>query len=55
MRTAALLVLMMAGMEARQETAPAPDAAGVEFFEKKIRPVLTERCYSCHSAGAEKL
>jgi hypothetical protein len=55
MRTAALLVLLLTGLEARQETAPAPDAAGVEFFEKKIRPVLAERCYSCHSAGAEKL
>src|SRR5436190_1737703 len=29
--------------------------AGVEYFEKKIRPVLTERCYKCHSAQAEKL
>jgi len=27
----------------------------VEFFEKKIRPVLVERCYSCHSATSEKL
>ena len=26
-----------------------------EFFEKKIRPVLVERCYKCHSADAEKL
>jgi hypothetical protein len=31
-----------------------PDAAGVEFFEKKIRPVLVERCYSCHSAEAAR-
>src|SRR5262245_23751617 len=31
------------------------DAAAVEFFEKKIRPVLVDRCYSCHSAKAEKL
>ena len=22
---------------------------GVEFFEKKVRPLLTERCYECHS------
>ncbi len=28
----------------------APDTAGVEFFEKKIRPVLAEHCYKCHSA-----
>ena len=30
----------------------APSAAaddGIEFFEKKIRPVLVERCYKCHS------
>ena len=28
---------------------------GVEFFEKKIRPVLAEHCYKCHSAKAKKL
>ena len=27
----------------------------IEFFEKKIRPVLAERCYTCHSAKSEKL
>src|SRR5258708_22795060 len=27
----------------------------LEFFEKKIRPVLMGRCYSCHSTKAEKL
>jgi cytochrome c553 len=26
-----------------------PDAAGLEFFEKKIRPVLVQHCYACHS------
>src|SRR3954470_2578662 len=25
------------------------DAAGIEFFEKKIRPVLADHCYKCHS------
>jgi len=28
-------------------------ATDVEFFEKKIRPVLIERCYGCHSASAK--
>ncbi len=28
---------------------------GIAFFEQKIRPVLIEHCYSCHSAEAEKL
>lgn len=32
----------------------ATDAAGVEFFEKHIRPVLVESCYGCHSPKAEK-
>jgi hypothetical protein len=27
---------------------------GVEFFEKKVRPVLVQHCYKCHSAGAKK-
>ncbi len=26
-----------------------------EFFEKRIRPVLVERCYECHSAESKKL
>src|SRR3954464_7889967 len=29
-------------------------ADDVEFFEKKVRPVLAEHCYSCHSAAAKK-
>lgn len=32
---------------------PAPES--VEFFEKKIRPVLVDACYSCHSADAKKI
>src|SRR2546423_15127838 len=32
---------------------PSPD--GAEFFEKKIRPLLAENCYKCHSASAQKL
>jgi hypothetical protein len=32
-----------------------PDPKGVEFFESKIRPVLVEQCYKCHSAQADKL
>ena len=28
----------------------AQTAEQIEFFEKKIRPVLAENCYACHSA-----
>ncbi|MCY2974601.1 MAG: PSD1 and planctomycete cytochrome C domain-containing protein [Planctomycetota bacterium] len=27
----------------------------LEFFEKSVRPLLVEHCYSCHSVKAEKL
>jgi len=32
----------------------APSAADLDFFEKKVRPILVERCYECHSAEAGK-
>ena len=31
------------------------NAAGVEFFEKKVRPVLVEHCYTCHSHAGGKM
>ncbi|MEX2025764.1 MAG: DUF1549 domain-containing protein, partial [Pirellulaceae bacterium] len=34
---------------------PAADKDGIDFFEKKIRPVLVQRCYECHSSKAKEL
>lgn len=34
--------------------AATPDAAGVDFFEKQVRPILISRCYDCHSHEAGK-
>jgi len=31
-----------------------PDRASLDFFEKRIRPVLVDSCYSCHSVEAAK-
>ncbi|MBY0527502.1 MAG: PSD1 and planctomycete cytochrome C domain-containing protein [Gemmataceae bacterium] len=31
-----------------------PSAEGVEFFEKKIRPVLVDQCMKCHSGAKPK-
>lgn len=31
------------------------DDAGNDFFERKIRPVLVEHCYECHSGQARKI
>ncbi|MBN8248240.1 MAG: DUF1553 domain-containing protein [Verrucomicrobia bacterium] len=35
--------------------AGAPTPEQLEFFERRIRPVLANHCYECHSAGAAKL
>jgi hypothetical protein len=32
-----------------------PSPTQIEFFEKKIRPVLVENCYKCHSVQSPKL
>jgi hypothetical protein len=58
MSFAALLLLAGSaarGADAKPPATPSADPAGVEFFETKIRPVLAENCYSCHSAAAAKL
>lgn len=38
---------------ARNNASPGTDPADVEFFEKRIRPVLNEHCYECHSSEAK--
>ncbi len=47
---AAMLFLPTAAL-ARQndESTPVDEAAGIAFFEAKIRPVLIRECYACHS------
>jgi len=50
---------MAAKPAAAKPEAKAPekvDPAGLEFFEKNIRPIFSEHCYKCHSAaeGASK-
>lgn len=34
--------------------AQTPTPEQIAFFERKIRPVLVDKCYQCHSAEAEK-
>jgi len=48
-----LLIATAAGDLAAAPAAITPDAA--DFFEKRIRPVLVESCYECHSATAKKV
>ncbi len=34
---------------------PEPTRQDLEFFESKVRPLLADHCYQCHSADAETL
>ena len=49
------LVFSVAPARGAGAPAAAPSAADLEFFEKRVRPVLSERCYQCHSQQAKKL
>ncbi|HEV8605147.1 MAG TPA: PSD1 and planctomycete cytochrome C domain-containing protein [Tepidisphaeraceae bacterium] len=49
------MVVALVGAVAGFARGAEPTAEGMEFFEKKIRPVMVERCYECHSATAKKL
>ncbi len=48
-----LAALALAAQTARADVASPED--GLRFFEERIRPVLAEKCHSCHSAQSEKL
>src|SRR5262245_30612896 len=50
MKTFARLTVVLAAT--LPATARAADDEGIRFFEQKIRPVLVEQCYRCHSAKA---
>lgn len=50
------LILSLAGLLVQSQTSFAEtDLAKMDFFEKKIRPVLVENCYKCHSADSENV
>jgi hypothetical protein len=51
--TAALAMLAAGTRTLAGERNAQPDAAAVDFFERRIRPVLVEHCYECHSAKAD--
>src|SRR5579871_2892309 len=47
------LVLSAAFGEPTQAPQLAPTPAAIEFFEKSVRPLLANRCYSCHGADRQ--
>lgn len=55
MRHCLTLLGILALSPALAASEKAPSATDIEFFEKKVRPLLHQHCYECHSAGAKKI
>ena len=57
LRIAALTLAVMSVVVVRVSAQPSTIERDMqlEFFEKRIRPLLSEHCYKCHSAQSEKL
>src|SRR4051812_3558295 len=53
--TAAAAVVFFAGSSVLGGEPSSPDTASIEFFETRVRPVLSDHCFGCHSARAKKL
>jgi mono/diheme cytochrome c family protein len=55
-RNTSFLFALVAGVLALSARADvATNKAGLDFFEAKIRPILVQNCYKCHSHEAERL
>jgi cytochrome c553 len=50
---ATALNILAAPWATQAQTAEHDPEADVQFFEKKIRPLLADRCYQCHSADTK--
>src|SRR4051812_14929401 len=56
LRASAIVLAAFTSIVSARGESPKPDAAEVaklEFFEKKIRPMLANHCYHCHSADTK--
>jgi len=51
----AILLLLCAVPCRADDGAPPFTPESIEFFEKKIRPLLVESCYECHAASSKKI
>ncbi len=58
MKYSVLLTILAAWLSVASKAAAQPpsgdDAKGVEFFEKRIRPIFEENCYGCHGPKKQK-
>ncbi|MFT5110416.1 MAG: hypothetical protein ACI9UA_006070, partial [Pseudoalteromonas tetraodonis] len=52
--TILLFASLCAATRASADQPAPPTAEHLEFFENKVRPLLAEQCYRCHSAEAQE-
>ncbi|MSU48697.1 MAG: DUF1553 domain-containing protein [Opitutus sp.] len=55
LRSGSILSALLAARLASAEPPAPPTPEALAFFESKIRPVLVDKCYECHSATAKKI
>jgi len=55
MKSLSSLLASLAMVTAALAADAPPSAEHLDFFEKKIRPVLADKCYKCHSESANKI
>ena len=48
-----LSIVFVASVPMAFSAAPGERAADYEWFETKVRPILVEHCYACHSADTK--
>jgi cytochrome c553 len=53
-RALSILLLSVHAAAGLRATAAEPDAAQIEFFEQRIRPMLANECYECHGLKKRK-
>lgn len=51
----ALVLAVLSGCGGAELVAATVEAEDLEFFEKRVRPLLIEHCYACHSGDAKMI
>ncbi len=54
-RAALAAAISVVTLQCNYAADPSEKQQGVEFFEKKIRPVLVQHCYKCHSVTSKNV
>jgi mono/diheme cytochrome c family protein len=54
-RSALLIAGSLCLLNASRADEPRFDSEDLEYYERKVRPLLSEHCYACHASGAKTI